>query len=68
MMLVIDMAQNGATPFLSGDQMGDFYYMSPIIHNIFGVACPAKDFMNTYIGIGLFAIRVGVMAFKRGAH
>jgi hypothetical protein len=25
MLLVIDMAQNAATPFLSGDQMGDFY-------------------------------------------
>ena len=28
-LLIIDMAQNAATPFLSGDQMGDFYYMSP---------------------------------------
>ena len=49
LLLVIDMAQNGATPYLAGDQMGDFYYMSPLTHYIFGVADPAKEKMNAYI-------------------
>ena len=49
LLLIIDMAQNGATPFLAGDQMGDFYYMSPLTHLIFGVSCPAIEKMNTYI-------------------
>ena len=47
--LVIDMSQNGALPMLRGDQMGDFYYMSPLIQLIFGVACPATNHMNVYI-------------------
>ena len=37
LMAVIDMAQNCATPFLGDDQMGDFYYMSPLIHYVFGM-------------------------------
>ena len=37
-LLVIDMAQNAETPCLSGDQMGNIYYMSPLLHLIFGVA------------------------------
>ena len=49
LLLVIDMAQNGATPYLAGDQMGDFYYMSPLTHYIFGVADPASEKMNAYI-------------------
>ena len=49
MLLVIDMGQNAATPYLGGDQFGDFYYMTPLTHLIFGVACPAEEFMNTYI-------------------
>ena len=48
-LLVIDMAQNAETPCLSGDQMGNIYYMSPLLHYIFGVANPAKDFMDAYI-------------------
>ena len=34
---------------LGGEQWGDFYYMLPLTHLIFGVACPAEQFMNTYI-------------------
>ena len=49
MLIVMDMGQNLATPYLGGDQFGDFYYMSPLIHLLFGVACPAEDFMNAYI-------------------
>lgn len=49
MLLVIDMGQNAATPYLGGDQFGDFYYMTPLTHLIFGVACPAEEHMNTYI-------------------
>ena len=52
LLLIIDMAQNGATPFLCGDQMGDFYYMSPLIHLIFGVSCPAVKKMNAYTYLG----------------
>ena len=48
-LLVIDMAQNATTPCLSGDQMGNIYYMSPLLHYIFGEANPAKDFMDAYI-------------------
>ena len=47
--LVINMGQNAATPYLGGDQFGNFYYMSPLTRLIFGVACPAKYFINTYI-------------------
>jgi hypothetical protein len=47
--LVIDMSQNGSTPCLAGDQMGDFYYMSPLSHYIFGICEPARKFMNNYI-------------------
>lgn len=49
LLLVIDMGQNAATPYLGGDQFGDFYYMTPITHLIFGIASPAEEFMNTYI-------------------
>ena len=48
-MAVIDMAQNGAVPFLADNQVGDFYYMSPLIHYIFGVCEAARGFMHTYI-------------------
>ena len=48
--LVIDVAQSRATTLLQGDQMGDFYCMSPLIHSIFGVAYPAENHMNVYIG------------------
>ena len=34
--LVIDMAQNGYLPMLLGEQMGSIYYMSELIHLIFG--------------------------------
>ena len=47
--LVIDMSQNGSTPCLSCDQMGDFYYMSPLSHYIFGICEAAKQKMNCYI-------------------
>ena len=48
-LLAIDMAQNTTTPFLSSNQMGDIYYMSPLLHYIFGIANPAKDFMDACI-------------------
>lgn len=47
--LVIDMSQNGSTPCLACDQMGDFYYMSPLSHYIFGVCEAARKKMNCYI-------------------
>jgi len=33
---VIDMGQNALLPTLRGEQMGAFYYMSPLVHLIFG--------------------------------
>ena len=47
--LVIDMAQNGFLPMLLGEQMGSIYYMSELIHLIFGVAEPATEHMRTFI-------------------
>ena len=49
MLLVIEMGQNAATPYLGGDQSRDFQYMTPLIHLIFGVSCPVKEFMNACI-------------------
>lgn len=45
--LVIDMAQNGYLPMLLGEQMGSIYYMSELIHLIFGtliVVCYSSQF------------------------
>jgi len=47
--LTIDMGQNGQIPTLRGDQVGDFYYMSPLIQYIFGIHDAASNIMNTYI-------------------
>ena len=47
--LTMDMSQNGTVPLLSGDQCGDFYYMSPLTQLIFGIVNNAQRFMNTYI-------------------
>ena len=49
MLLVIDMGQNLSTPYLGGNQFGDFYYMTPLNHFLLGVACPAEEKMNAYI-------------------
>ena len=35
--ITIDMIQNSSLPSLSGDQCGDFYYMSPYAQFIFGI-------------------------------
>ena len=43
------MAQNAATPILGSDQPGNFYYMSPLTHLIFGICEPARNMMNAYI-------------------
>ena len=43
------MGQNVSSPHIGGKQQGDFYDMSPLTRLIFGVACPAEQFMNTYI-------------------
>ena len=42
------MVQNVAAPFLSGNQMNHFYYVSRPIYLIFGVANLAKDFTNNW--------------------
>ena len=47
--LTMDMSQNGTVPSLSGDQCGDFYYMSPKTQFIFGICNNAKRSMNVYI-------------------
>ena len=47
--LTMDMSQNCTVPSLSGDQCGDFYYMSPLTQYIYGVCNNAKRFMNVYI-------------------
>ena len=47
--IVIDMAQNAATPILGSDQPGNFYYMSPLTHLIFGICKPARNMLNAYI-------------------
>ena len=44
---VIDLGQNTGTPNLRGNQFGDFYYMIPITHLLFGIASPVEEFMNT---------------------
>ena len=46
---VIDMGRNAATRFLGSNQMGDFYYMSPLIHYIFGISKPMRKFTHHYI-------------------
>jgi hypothetical protein len=47
--LTIEMSQNGTVPSLSGDQCGDFYYLSPLTQYIFGICINAKRFMDVYI-------------------
>ena len=47
LLLVVDMGQNTATPYLGGNQFGDFNYMTPITHLIFGNSSPAEEFTNT---------------------
>lgn len=50
MLVFEDMGQNRAIPLLPGDQYGDSYYMCLLIQMIFGIACPAKDFMHLHLG------------------
>ena len=47
--ITMDMSQNGKLPSLSGDQCGDFYYMSPRTEFIYGVCNNSDSFMNVYI-------------------
>ena len=49
MTLTMDMSQNGNIPSLSGDQCGDFYYMSPLTEFIFGIVDNATRFMDVLI-------------------
>ena len=57
--LTMDMSQNGAIPSLSGDQCGDFYYMSPYIQYIFGICNNSTRKMDVFVW--------GEKTAKRGA-
>ena len=49
MLFFIDTGKNVFTPYLGGDQFGNFHFMTPVNNYLGGVASPSAAKMNTYI-------------------